>query len=723
MGTSRDRRSLTPTDDDEDTRGSRGRDRKSDDDKVEEDERWHRSKDEGSPTKKEEKGDGDRKRDRDDGDRKRDRGDGDRKRDRDDGDRKRDRGDGDRKRDRDDGDRKRDRDDGDRKRDRDDGDRKRDRDNVDDRSERRHSCRRRGDDDRRDDRRRGEDRRRNRRGGGHHRGARGHHHHDDDRDRSRRRSPSRRRRSRERRPTNRRSRWSRSPERRKPFKFDSPPKELAATLMGNGGSGGLLPQTVVSSSSTIKEAFNATLAAERQKIARELYIGQIPPGISAGVLIDVLNDGLMNMGANAMPGRPIVHGWLGGDGLFAFVEFRTAEEASIALDRLNGHQLKSYGVTIKVGRPKGYMGPAPEDSANAYNAGNNKGPSAAEVSSDTNRLCLIGFPLDSSEHSIKKALRTAAKGDIRHLELLKHIWNNKLIVLAVFECEDPESELRLKRKGEVEIHGKRAKIINPRDAIVKGYMNLDGEIIKKGMGLAIVPSRILVMTNFAGSVEELLDDVNYNDLLEDIKLECKSITGGVDVRSILIPRPETSTAGGGGGGGVNTPNGVNGSSSTIHHDSATMDDNMDDHNNTPSSAAAAAVPAVDMQVPGLGCCFMEFRNVEEAAQVKRIIDGRIFGGHEVFVTYFSETRFKRGDFANPMPNTDEPEVGLKDIGPNPPPIDDGMDDEEDDDDDMDVEGSDNGMDILDTNDTKVRKKAPPQAPAVPLAAEDLEIID
>lgn len=34
---------------------------------------------------------------------------------------------------------------------------------------------------------------------------------------------------------------------------------------------------------------------------------------------------------------------LGGDGLFAFVEFRTPEEASIALERLNGHQLKSYG--------------------------------------------------------------------------------------------------------------------------------------------------------------------------------------------------------------------------------------------------------------------------------------------------------------------------------------------------------------------------------------------
>ncbi|EER00951.1 conserved hypothetical protein [Perkinsus marinus ATCC 50983] len=546
------------------------------------------------------------------------------------------------------------------------------------------------------------------------------------RERSRRRSPIRR----DRRPRDRRKRWSRSPseKQKKPFKFDSPPKELAAQLDGSGTSLLGLPQTVVSSSSTIKEAFNATLAAERQKIARELYIGQIPPGISAAHLIDVLNDSLMNMGANAMPGRPIVHGWLGGDGLFAFVEFRTAEEASIALERLNGHQLKSYGVSIKVGRPKGYMGPAPEDSVNAYTAGGNTasssssaipgGISAAEVASDTSRLCLIGFPLKASEHSIKRALRSAAKGEIRHLEILKHTWNDEQIVLAVFECVNIEDEHRLKKKGEVEIQGVKARIINPKDAIVKGYMNFDGDIMKKGMGLEVVPSRVLVMTNFAGSVEELLDDINYSDLMDDIKVECKSITGGADVRSIIIPRPETNTTIPT-VNDVNTPNG-----DAHHHDSATMEDS---HQTTvQGNTSTAAVPAVDMQVPGLGCCFIEFRSVEEAGQVKRILDGRIFGGHEVFVTYFSETRFQRGDFANPMPNTDEPEVGLKDIGENAPLLDDGMDTDEDDNmvDATNIDDYDDGeqdMRIHNRDDVKARKRSKQPSPS--LAAEDLEIID
>ncbi|EER15605.1 hypothetical protein Pmar_PMAR022927, partial [Perkinsus marinus ATCC 50983] len=149
-------------------------------------------------------------------------------------------------------------------------------------------------------------------------------------------------------------------------------------------------------------------------------------------------------------------------------------------------------------------------------------------------------------------------------------------VMAVFECVNIEDEHRLKKKGEVEVQGVKARIINPKDAIVKGYMNFDGDIMKKAMGLEIVPSRILVMTNFAGSVEELLDDINYSDLMDDIKVECKSITAGADVRSIIIPRPE-STMQPANGNDVDTPVGQQPPNGDInHHDSATMEDDAGD---------------------------------------------------------------------------------------------------------------------------------------------------
>ncbi|KAF4695340.1 hypothetical protein FOZ63_007051 [Perkinsus olseni] len=78
-----------------------------------------------------------------------------------------------------------------------------------------------------------------------------------------------------------------------------------------------------------------------------------------------------------------------------------------------------------------------------------------------------------------------------------------------------------------------------------------------------------------------------------------------------------------------------------------------------------------------------------------------------------------------MPNTDEPELGLKDIGENAPLLDDGM--EASDDEDMmevadgDDDDEDQDMNILDKEDTKARKKSKHPSPA--LAAEDLEIID
>ncbi|CAK0793852.1 unnamed protein product, partial [Prorocentrum cordatum] len=57
---------------------------------------------------------------------------------------------------------------------------------------------------------------------------------------------------------------------------------------------------------------------------------------------------------NSLPGEPVLGATMGGGGLFAFVEFRTAEEAANGL-RLNGVEL--LGCQLKVGRPKGYAGP------------------------------------------------------------------------------------------------------------------------------------------------------------------------------------------------------------------------------------------------------------------------------------------------------------------------------------------------------------------------------
>merc|ERR550514_652387 len=93
-----------------------------------------------------------------------------------------------------------------------------------------------------------------------------------------------------------------------------------------------------------------SLAADT-KAMRELYVGNLPAGITSAQLVQFLNQVGQAVKVNSLPGEPVLSATLGGGGLFAFVEFRTAEEAANGL-RLNGVEL--LGTQLKIGRPKGY---------------------------------------------------------------------------------------------------------------------------------------------------------------------------------------------------------------------------------------------------------------------------------------------------------------------------------------------------------------------------------
>jgi len=66
-----------------------------------------------------------------------------------------------------------------------------------------------------------------------------------------------------------------------------------------------------------------------------------------------LNTALITLKANTKAGDPVLSAWISTDGHYAFVEFRTAEEAN------NGFLLNTIsilGQPLKVGRPKTYTG-------------------------------------------------------------------------------------------------------------------------------------------------------------------------------------------------------------------------------------------------------------------------------------------------------------------------------------------------------------------------------
>eukprot|EP00824_Muranothrix_gubernata_P011595 TRINITY_DN25076_c0_g1_i4.p2 TRINITY_DN25076_c0_g1~~TRINITY_DN25076_c0_g1_i4.p2 ORF type:complete len:132 (-),score=5.49 TRINITY_DN25076_c0_g1_i4:113-508(-) len=94
---------------------------------------------------------------------------------------------------------------------------------------------------------------------------------------------------------------------------------------------------------------NLSTSLLQTKNERQLYIGNLPSGISVQHLIEVLNTALINMKANIEEGGPVINAWISSDGHYAFAEFRSAEEANRGFALSN---VSILGCQLKIGRPR-----------------------------------------------------------------------------------------------------------------------------------------------------------------------------------------------------------------------------------------------------------------------------------------------------------------------------------------------------------------------------------
>ena len=162
--------------------------------------------------------------------------------------------------------------------------------------------------------------------------------------------------------------------RRDDFRFDSPPKdhELSSGIMAAAASmGGGILQSIQSMS-----------MAQTAKIDRKLYVGNLPSGVTQRMLVDIVNEAMLALQILEEPGNPVVSTWISSDGHYAFVEFRTAEEANHGF-QLQGMNIQGY--EIKIGRPKAYsgtmnaLGLMSQINSLQYNDGKNQHPAAAAL--------------------------------------------------------------------------------------------------------------------------------------------------------------------------------------------------------------------------------------------------------------------------------------------------------------------------------------------------------
>eukprot|EP00922_Rhytidocystis_sp_ex-Travisia-forbesii_P063341 GHVS01094247.1.p1 GENE.GHVS01094247.1~~GHVS01094247.1.p1 ORF type:complete len:428 (+),score=89.16 GHVS01094247.1:79-1284(+) len=358
-----------------------------------------------------------------------------------------------------------------------------------------------------------------------------------------------------------------------------------------------------------------------------------------------------------MPGPSIIKVWISTDSHYAFVEFRTVQEASNAM-RLNG--LSCLGIALRIGRPKTFPAeltaviPPPtvaqvdatslaqgvagvqsfvqarekeqavEEAARISAAppaqqrgGGRVDPAAALAAAHTaanavaagvpvaqfvnrlktpDRLCIMGLPVGFSELKVKEMVTTF--GCVKFFKLLRKGGSEESAGCCLCDFEDYECQ-----KTAIEILEQNTpyKVVLAEDAAAGGL--LDDFLRGKPEGLIQwmkpqVPCRVLCLSNMF-TRDQLLDEQLLQEMQQDIMIELDQFGTVMDIHTPIPARG--------------------------------FDQNEFDESD-------------------IGFVFVEYKLRTQAAKARANLYGRKFDGRVIEVNYFGESRFSSKQFTQPSPN-------------------------------------------------------------------------
>ncbi|CAJ0625833.1 11577_t:CDS:2 [Entrophospora sp. SA101] len=290
----------------------------------------------------------------------------------------------------------------------------------------------------------------------------------------------------------------------------------------------LPPQFKVSQGATGPVAQTASLARQ----ARQLYVGNIP----YEWLIRIFNSTMLQLNITTAPSNPVTAVQINHDKNYAFVEFHAPEEATAAM-AFDG--ITFQGQSLKIHRPKDYQPPP----------GQNLEPPpihvpgvvSTNVPDSPNKIFIGGLPTYLNDEQVMELLKSF--GELRAFNLVKDILSGISKGCAFCEYLDPSvTDLACQGLNNTELSDRklvvqRASIGSAKNlgmAVVLSYSVL----IPAGSG-EMQPTTVLQLLNMDTS-EELVDDEEYEDIVEDVREECSKFGCIIDMK---IPRPGQSTTG------------------------------------------------------------------------------------------------------------------------------------------------------------------------------------
>eukprot|EP00729_Bicosta_minor_P006164 gene6164-13264_t len=388
--------------------------------------------------------------------------------------------------------------------------------------------------------------------------------------------------------------------------------------------------------------------------ARRLYVGNIPPGLHDTETAQFFNQKMQEAKMTTTSGNPIISCQVNAEKSFAFLEFRSVDEctACISFDGAEITALATGAKTaIRLRRPKDYVplpGQAPPQQHKVERPAHVPGVVSMHVPDGPNKIFVGGLPTGDEELGAEQVKEILGQfGELRAFHLVMDKMTNKSKGFCFCEFVDTEvTEVCIQTLNGMDIGGKAWQVqrsnkggtkmglppggmgmmggmpgmmrppgfappgMMPPPGMPPGMMPPHGMGPPPGMppGMMmggpdrrggavnihnVVSTPVLIMLNML-SREDLMNDEEYEDVMDDIRMEC--VKAG-EVNSVKIPRP---------------------------------------------SADGSATP-------GMGKVFVEFADIPAAEAAQANLSGRKFGDKTVVTSFLDLEKYRAEDLGPPLP--------------------------------------------------------------------------
>ncbi|XP_011483689.1 splicing factor U2AF 65 kDa subunit isoform X5 [Oryzias latipes] len=340
------------------------------------------------------------------------------------------------------------------------------------------------------------------------------------------------------------------------------------------------------------------VGSQMTRQARRLYVGNIPFGITEESMMDFFNAQMRLGGLTQAPGNPVLAVQINQDKNFAFLEFRSVDETTQAM-AFDG--IIFQGQSLKIRRPHDYQPlPGMSENPSVYVPGTQTindrlGVVSTVVPDSAHKLFIGGLPNYLNDDQVKELLTSF--GPLKAFNLVKDSATGLSKGYAFCEYVDVNlndqaiAGLNGMQLGDKKLLVQRASV-GSKNATLTSINQTPVTLQVPGLNSSVtqmggLPTEVLCLMNMVAP-EELLDDEEYEEIVEDVREECGKYG---QVKSIEIPRP------------------VDG-----------------------------------LEVPGTGKIFVEFTSVFDAQKAMQGLTGRKFANRVVVTKYCDPDAYHRRDF-------------------------------------------------------------------------------